>query len=58
MNIVKTSLRLEEEKLKAYKKWLIDNGYRSINQHLNEVIDECISRSRESRKQKGKRNKR
>ncbi len=39
---VQVAVRIEEEKLKEYKKWLIDNGYRSINQHLNEVIEKVI----------------
>jgi len=39
---VQIALRIEENKLKEYKKWLIDNGYKSINQHLNELIDKII----------------
>ena len=40
--IVQISLRIEENKLREYKKWLIDNGYRSINEHLNKVIDSLL----------------
>jgi len=40
--LVQISLRIEEDKLKEYKKWLIDKGYRSINEHLNKVIDEVL----------------
>ena len=40
--IVQISLRIERKKLNAYKKWLIDNGYRSINEHLNKVIDDIL----------------
>ena len=40
--LVQISLRIEEDKLKEYKKWLIDNGYRSINEHLNKVIEEVL----------------
>jgi len=40
--LVQISLRIEESKLKEYKKWLIDNGYRSINEHLNKVIEEIL----------------
>ena len=50
--IVQISLRIEEDKLKEYKKWLIDSPYRSINEHLNAVIDEVIKSSRESVNQK------
>ena len=43
--IVQISLRIEEDKLKEYKKWLIDNGFRSINEHLNKVIDSLLGKS-------------
>ena len=43
--IVQISLRIEEDKLKEYKKWLIDNGFRSINEHLNKVIDNLLAKS-------------
>jgi len=42
--IVQISLRIEEEKLRKYKKWLIDNGYKSINQHLNEIISALLEK--------------
>lgn len=42
--VVQVAVRLDEETLKEYKKWLIDNGYRSINQHLNEIIRELITK--------------
>jgi len=42
--IVQISLRIEEDKLREYKKWLIDNGYRSINEHLNKVIDSLLEK--------------
>jgi len=48
--IVQVAIRIEEEKLKEYKKWLIDHGYRSINKHLNEVIEEIL----EDKGKKGK----
>ena len=35
--------RLEDEILREFKKWLIDRGYRSINQYLNEHIREILS---------------
>jgi len=41
---VQTTIRVRREILKEYKKWLIDNGYRSINQHINEVIKEVLKR--------------
>jgi len=50
--IVQISLRIEENKLKEYKKWLIDSPYRSINEHLNAIIDEVIKSSKKSRKHK------
>ncbi len=34
--------RMEEEVLKEFKKWLIDKGYKSINQYLNEHIYEVL----------------
>jgi hypothetical protein len=40
--LVQISLRIEEDKLKEYKKWLIDEGYKSINEHLNKVIDKIL----------------
>ena len=46
------SFRVEEDVLKEFKKWLIDNGYRSINQYLNEHIRNIV------KKDKIKRNKR
>lgn len=39
---VQTTIRIEEEILREYKKWLIDKKYKSINQHLNEVIKEVL----------------
>ena len=42
--IIQTSFRMEENLYKEYKKWLIDNGYRSINQHINEVVGEIIKK--------------
>ncbi len=36
--------RIEEEVLKEFKKWLIDKGYRSINQYLNEHIYEVLEK--------------
>jgi len=42
--IIQTSFRMEENLYKEYKKWLIDNGYRSINQHINEVVEEIIKK--------------
>ncbi|TCK03841.1 hypothetical protein [Phorcysia thermohydrogeniphila] len=47
--IVQISLRIEREKLNAYKKWLIDNGYRSINEHLNKMIDNILKRAKEAK---------
>ncbi|SMP09073.1 hypothetical protein SAMN06265339_0690 [Desulfurobacterium pacificum] len=41
---VQTTIRVRREILKEYKKWLIDNGYRSINQHINEVIRKILER--------------
>jgi len=34
--------RVEEEILKEFKKWLIDKGYKSINQYLNDHIREVL----------------
>jgi metal-responsive CopG/Arc/MetJ family transcriptional regulator len=39
---VHLTVRIDEELLKEYKKWLIDRGYKSINQHLNEVIRKIL----------------
>jgi hypothetical protein len=39
---VQTTIRVEREVLKEYKKWLIDNGYKSINQHINEIIKKIL----------------
>jgi hypothetical protein len=39
-----TCIRLEEEVLREFKKWLIDKGYRSINQYLNECIRELLEK--------------
>jgi len=39
---VQTTIRVEEEVFREYKKWLIDKGYKSINQHLNEVIRKAL----------------
>jgi len=39
-----TCIRLEEEVLKEFKKWLIDKGYRSINQFLNECIRNLLEK--------------
>jgi len=39
---VQTTIRVEEGVFKEYKKWLIDKGYKSINQHLNEVIRKVL----------------
>ncbi|WP_155883407.1 hypothetical protein [Desulfurobacterium sp. TC5-1] len=39
---VQTTIRVEENLYKEYKKWLIDKGYKSINQHLNEVIKKVL----------------
>lgn len=44
--MVKTTIRVEKEIFKEYKKWLIDNGYNSINQHLNEVIKSIVERNK------------
>jgi len=41
---VQTTIRIEENLLKEYKKWLIDKGYKSINQHLNEVIRKVLEK--------------
>lgn len=49
---VQVAVRIDEEKLKKYKKWLIDNGYRSINQHLNEVIDRVLKESEDEQARK------
>jgi len=37
-----TTIRIEKNLLKEYKKWLIDKGYKSINQHLNEMIRKAL----------------
>ena len=39
-----TCIRLEEKVLREFKKWLIDKGYRSINQYLNECIKELLKK--------------
>jgi len=39
-----TCIRLEEEVLREFKKWLIDKGYRSINQFLNECIRNLLEK--------------
>ena len=39
-----TCIRIEEEVLREFKKWLIDKGYRSINQYLNECIKELLEK--------------
>ena len=39
-----TCIRLEEEVLREFKKWLIDKGYRSINQYLNKCIKELLEK--------------
>lgn len=39
---VQTTIRAEKEIYREYKNWLIDNGYKSINQHLNEVIQKVL----------------
>jgi len=49
--IVQISLRIEEDKLREYKKWLIDNGYRSINEHLNRLIDNLLRRDYNRKRQ-------
>jgi predicted DNA-binding protein len=36
------AVRLPESIWKRYKKWLVDHGYKSINQHLNEVIEKIL----------------
>jgi len=35
---------MEEEVLKEFKKWLIDKGYKSIRQYLNEHIIEVLKK--------------
>ena len=52
--IVQISLRIEEDKLREYKKWLIDNGFRSINEHLNKVIDGLLRISYNKKKENDK----
>lgn len=49
---VQVAIRIGKEKLKEYKKWLIDNRYRSINQHLNEVIDKISKESEDEQARK------
>lgn len=44
-NQVQIAIRIDRETLKEYRKWLIDNGYRSINQHLNECIRKAVNSS-------------
>jgi len=39
---VQTTIRVEENLYREYKKWLIDKGYKSINQHLNKVIRKVL----------------
>jgi len=34
----KITIRVGEEELKNYKKWLIDKGFKSINEHINQII--------------------
>jgi LEA14-like dessication related protein len=41
-NYVQTTIRVNESLYREYKKWLIDKGYKSINQHLNEVIRKVL----------------
>ena len=53
---VQVALRIDEEKLRKYKKWLIDNRYKSINQHLNEVIDRILKESENGETKRRNRN--
>ena len=46
------SFRVEEDVLKEFKKWLIDNGYRSINQYLNEHIRNIVKKDKIKRRNK------
>lgn len=39
------SVKVKREKLKEYKKWLIDNDFKSMNQHLNFIIDSILEKS-------------
>ena len=39
---VQTTIRVEENLYREYKKWLIDKGYKSVNQHLNEIIRKVL----------------
>ncbi len=42
--IIQLSIRIDKKTLDQYKIWLIKNGYRSINQHINEIIKEIIEK--------------
>jgi len=53
-NIATISIRIDREILKKYKKWLIDNGYRSINQHINEVIKNLVEKDERKKSKKNK----
>lgn len=41
-NQVQIAIRIDRETLREYKRWLLENGYRSINQHLNECVRKAI----------------
>ena len=51
-----TCIRLEEEVLREFKKWLIDKGYRSINQFLNECIRNLLEKEGRLPKKERERN--
>jgi len=51
-----TCIRLEEKVLREFKKWLIDKGYRSINQFLNECIKELLEKEGRLPKREKERN--
>ena len=42
---IQTTIRVEKEIYKEYRKWLIDNGYKSVNQHLNELIKRILEKN-------------
>ena len=44
-DVVQISVRIDREVLKEYKKWLIEQNYRSINQHINEMIRETLKKA-------------
>jgi len=48
MEQVRVAITVEKSKLIAYKKWLLDHGYRSPSQHLNEVIENIIAQEKQS----------